>query len=161
MRGWVLARTGDPHGGFQLIREAYEEDSHLGMRAGGSELLGYAAEALLRAGEWRAAQQQLDEALDIVVTLGERVYLPQLLLIEAAISEARGDAAAAHASLRRALAEARAQGAPWLEHMALRALCERGNPTNADRRALAKLTRQFPEIAAWDAVAQSGGISFE
>ena len=73
MRGWVQARTGDPNGGFRLIREAYEEVLRLGVRAGGSELLGYAAEALVRAGDWRAAQRQLDEAFEIANSLGERV----------------------------------------------------------------------------------------
>ncbi len=59
-------------------------------------------------------------------THGERVYLPQLLLTEAAIARARGRAAAAEASIRRALQEARAQEAPWHELVALVELCEHG-----------------------------------
>ncbi len=145
MRGWVQARSGDPHGGFRLIREAYEDDLRLGMRAGGSEVLGYAAEALMRAGDWRAAQGQLDEAFEIVNSLGERVYLPQLLLIEAAIAEARGDVASAYESMRRAVTEARMQEAPWLELMALRELCARDDATDDERRALAALTAQLPQ----------------
>ena len=145
MRGWVQARSGDPNGGFRLIREAYEDDLRLGMRAGGSEVLGYAAEALLRAGDWRAAQRQLDEAFEIVNSLGERVYLPQLMLIEAAIAEARGDVASAYESMRRAVTEARMQEAPWLELMALRELCAHDDATDDERRALAALTAQLPQ----------------
>jgi DNA-binding winged helix-turn-helix (wHTH) protein/tetratricopeptide (TPR) repeat protein len=154
MRGWVRARRGDAQAGFRLIREAYDENSHLGMRAGGSELLGYAAEALLRAGDWRAAQNQLDEALEIVNSLGERVYLPQLWLIEAAIAEARGDATSAYGSMRRAVGEARTQEAPWLEHLALRELCAHEGATDDERRALAELSRQYPEVEAWAVAAQ-------
>jgi DNA-binding winged helix-turn-helix (wHTH) protein/tetratricopeptide (TPR) repeat protein len=148
MRGWVQARRGDPNGGFRLIREAYEELLSLGVRAGGSEVLGLAAEALVRAGDWDAAQQQLDEALDIVKRCGERVYLPQLLLIEGSIAEARGDLTSACESMRGAVAEARLQEAPWLQIMALRALCVHDDATDDERRALAELTAQVPEAAA-------------
>ena len=130
------------------------------MRAGGSEVLGYAAEALMRAGDWRAAQRQLDEAFEIVNSLGERVYLPQLLLIEAAIAEARGDMASAYESMRRAVAEARMQEAPWLELMALRELCAHDDATDDERRALAALTAQLPQ-ATGSAAAQSGRVGLE
>ena len=61
------------------------------MLAGGSENLGYAAEALVLAGDWDAAEAQLREALQFADAHDERVYLPQLLLIEAAIARARGE----------------------------------------------------------------------
>ena len=78
-------------------------------------------------------------------TLGERVYLPQLFLIQAAIARARGEPGVADAAIRRAIAEARAQEAPWLELMALLELCERGGATAKDRRALAALVDRLPE----------------
>jgi hypothetical protein len=78
-------------------------------------------------------------------TLGERVYLPQLFVMQAAIARARGDRAAANAAIRRAIAEARAQEAPWLELMALIELCDRHSATAKDRRALAVLVDQLPE----------------
>ena len=148
MSGWVQARSGDPLGGFRLIREAYEDDLRLGMRAGSSEVLGYAADALMRAGDWQAAQRQLDEALEIVHARGERVYLPQLLLIEAAIAQARGDVASAYESMRRAVDEARAQESPWLELMTLRELCAHDDATKGERRAFAELTAHFPQAVA-------------
>ncbi len=121
-RGWAQVHSGKPRDGYRLIREAYEENKRLGMRAGGSEVLGYAAEALVIAGDCNAAEAQLKEALAVAVRQAERVYLVQLHLTEAAIARARGDAGATRAALERALAEARAQESPWLEQLALKGL---------------------------------------
>ena len=89
--GWAEARMGAPLEGYRQIREAHESNVRLGMLAGASETLGYAAEALLLSGDWRAAQQQLEEAVTIARRSGELVYQPQLSLLEAAIARARGD----------------------------------------------------------------------
>jgi DNA-binding winged helix-turn-helix (wHTH) protein/tetratricopeptide (TPR) repeat protein len=144
-RGWADARMGQPRDGHRRIREAYEDNTRLGMLAGGSEVLGYATEALLLAGDWDGAQHELDDALHVANTRWERVYLPQLFVMQAAIARARGDRAAADAAIRRAIADARAQEAPWLELMALIELCDRHSPTAKDRRALAALLDQLPE----------------
>jgi DNA-binding winged helix-turn-helix (wHTH) protein len=152
-RGWADARLGQPREGYRRIREAYEENTKLGMLAGGSEVRGYAAEALVLAGDWVAAQHELDEAVQFANGHAERVYLPQLFLIEAAIARARGDAGRAQASVRRAVAEARAQDAPWLELISLLDLCKRDGATSKDRRALAGLVEQLPEAADTTAVA--------
>ena len=56
-RGWADARMGQPRDGYRRIREAYEDNTRLGMLAGGSETLGYAVEALLLAGDLDAAQK--------------------------------------------------------------------------------------------------------
>ena len=61
------------------------------MLAGASEILGYATEALLLADDLDAAQKHLEEALHMADKLGERVYLPQLFLMEARIARARGE----------------------------------------------------------------------
>ena len=55
-RGWANARMGEPREGYRRIREGYEENTRLGMLAGASETLGYAAEALMLAVDWDAAQ---------------------------------------------------------------------------------------------------------
>jgi DNA-binding winged helix-turn-helix (wHTH) protein/tetratricopeptide (TPR) repeat protein len=154
-RGWADARMGDPIEGYCRIREGYEENTRLGMFTGASEVLGYAAEALVLKGDWRAAQEQLQEALQVADRLAERVYLPQLYLIEAAIAHARGKPAVADASVRRAIAEARAQEAPWLELMALLELCEYDGATAEDRQALAALVDQLPEAINTTAVARA------
>jgi len=152
-RAWADARMGNPREAYRRICEAYEENTRLGMLAGGSEVRGYAAEALLLAGDWDAAQEELDGALQFANTHEERVYLPQLLLTEAAIARVRGQSAAARASARRAVAEARAQEAPWLELIALLDLCQSKDATSEDRHALATLVEQLPEAADTAAVA--------
>jgi tetratricopeptide (TPR) repeat protein len=115
------------------------------MMAGATETLGYAAEALLLHGDLNGAQEQLDQALEIVEKYGERIYYPQLLLIESAIYQARGEHNTAIASIRHALEEARTQGATWFELLALTELCERGKARQMDRRALAALVNQLDE----------------
>ena len=157
-RGWAEARTGQPLEGYRRIREAYEQNARLGMQTGGSETLGYAAEALLLAGDLDAAQGQLEEALQFADTHGERVYLPQLFLIEAAIAHARGQSAAADTAARQAVAEARAQEAPWLELIALLALCECNGGNAEDRQALAALVKQLPEAGDTIAVSRARAL---
>ena len=144
-RGWADARRGKPLEGFRQIRAAYEKNRALGMIAGSSETLGYAAEALVLHGDWSGAEEQLRQALEIVNTYGERIYLPQLLLTEGAIARARGQRADADASIRRAITEARAQGALWLELLALTELCEHATATADDHRALGALVAQLSE----------------
>jgi tetratricopeptide (TPR) repeat protein len=146
-RGWADARNGAPHEGYRHIREAYEEHTGLGMRSGASEVLGYAAEALLLAGDYDAAHVELQEALRVGEELGERVYLPQLLLLEAAIARAQDRSDASNAAVRAAIEEARAQEASWLELLALVELCEHHEATAQDHQALSTLTDQLLEIS--------------
>src|SRR4029077_12975180 len=113
-----------------------EENARLGMLAGSSETLGYATEALILAGDVAGARQQLEEALHLADKLGERVHLTQLHLLAARIADELGEPAAAGESIRLALAEARAQEAPWLEMLALSALCEQPVATPEHRASL-------------------------
>ena len=99
------------------------------------------------------AQRQLEQASRSRTPHGERVYLPQLLLIEGAIARARGQPAAALASVRSAIKEARAQEAPWLELLALVELCEHEGAKAKDRQALAALVDRLPEAADTNVVA--------
>jgi hypothetical protein len=144
-RGWAEALNGAPLEGHRRIREACEENTRLGMRSGASEVLGYAAQALLLAGDHDAAQVQLLAALQVADELAERVYLPQLWLLEAAIARAQGLADAGATSVRRAIEEGRTQEAPWLELLALVDLCEHHEATAAERRALATLVDRLTE----------------
>jgi ATP/maltotriose-dependent transcriptional regulator MalT len=119
-RGWLLAANGDPRAGHALIRSAHDDNVRLGMLSGGSEVLGYAAEALVRSGDLAAAQAEVDAALRCAERLGERVYVTQLHLLDARIASAQGDGARARAATQRALGEARAQRSPWLETLVSR-----------------------------------------
>jgi DNA-binding winged helix-turn-helix (wHTH) protein len=157
-QGWADARSGEPREGYRRIREAYEENTRLGMLAGGSEVRGYAAEALLLAGDWEGTLEQLAEAFRFADAHQERVYVSQLFLIEAAVAHARGQSAAAYASIRHAIEEGRAQQAPWLELVALLELCERGGATAEDGHALAALVDQLPEAIATAAVGRAKAV---
>jgi hypothetical protein len=86
------------------------------------------------------------------------VYLPQLFVMQGAIARGRGDRAAADAAIRRAIAEAQAQEAPWLELMALIELCACHGATVKDRRALAALVDQVPEARDTAAFARARAL---
>jgi tetratricopeptide (TPR) repeat protein len=144
-RAWADARSGNTHETFRHIRAAYEENTALGMIAGGSETLGYAAEVLVLQGDLDGAEEQLEQGLEVVTRYGERMYLPQLLLLQGSVARARGQPAAADAFIRRALDEARAQEAPWLELLALTDLCAESTAKSADRRALRTLVSELSE----------------
>ena len=91
-RGWADARMGQPREGYRAIREAYEDNMRLGMVVGASEILGYATEALLLAGDLdRGRGAAPGSAARSPDDVNERVYLPQLYLMQAAIARARGD----------------------------------------------------------------------
>ena len=145
--GWAEARRGNAREGHRRIRAAYERNTALGMLAGGSEVLGYAAEALVLAGDLEGADRELRHALEVAHAQEERIYLPQLYLTEAAIARARRNPESAEAAVRRALAEAREQEAPWHVLLALVELCEHGKAEAADRDALATVLEQLPEAA--------------
>jgi ATP/maltotriose-dependent transcriptional regulator MalT len=157
-RGWAAARRGKPLEAVRQIRAAYEENRALGMIAGSSETLGYVAEALVLHGDWDEAEVQLRQALEIVNTYGERIYLPQLLLIEAAIARARGQDADADGSIRRAIQEARTQGALWPELLALRELCEYASATAEDHRALGALVDRLCEARGTPALSRAEAV---
>jgi DNA-binding winged helix-turn-helix (wHTH) protein len=144
-RGWSEAQLGDPRAGYRVIREGYEQAARLGMRAWASETLGYAAEALARAGDWLAARRELEEAMQCASAIGGREYLTQLLLLDARIAEGLGEPDHARESMRRALAEARSQQAPWLELAALSALCGCKHATAKDFAALRHVVDRLTE----------------
>lgn len=145
-QGWAEARLGQPREGFRRIRDACDENMSLGMLAGATETLSYAAEALIAAGDFDAAQVQLDEGLSLVARHDERICLPQLRLVEAAIARHRGHEARANDAVRGAIAEARAQGAAWSELLALVDLVEHSKPAAGDLAALAALVARLDEL---------------
>jgi len=126
-RGWAQAHLGDARAAYRLICEGYEESISLGIRADAAETLGYAAEALMLAGDWTAARQKTEEAMRCAEANRERKYLPRLLLLDGRISQLCGERERSRASMRRAVAEARAQEAVWFQLTALSALCEEEN----------------------------------
>jgi hypothetical protein len=128
------------------------------MIGGGSETLAYAAEALILQGDLDGAEQQLEQAFAIVSRYGERIYLPQLLLVQGAVARTRGKAAAADASVRRAVEESRAQQAPWLEMLALTDLSASSTAKSGDRRALGALVAELAEASDAPAYARAKAV---
>jgi DNA-binding winged helix-turn-helix (wHTH) protein len=157
-RGWADTRAGSPRQGYERIRTAYQDNARLGMLLGASESRGYAAEALLRAGDAEAAQAELEQALDVTNRYEERVYLPQLLLTAAAIARACGRAAEVEPAIRRALEESRRQRAPWLELLTLVELGESACAAAEDIGSLAGLLDRLPEAAETVLVARARAI---
>jgi hypothetical protein len=136
LRGWATAHLGDPQTGHALVMQGYEHDTRLGMQRGRSGVLGYAAEALTLAGHWSEARDQLDEALGLARRIGERIFLPDLHLLEARIARGRNDLEGARTAALASLQEARRQQALWLELEAQVALCELHGAGRADFAAL-------------------------
>ena len=157
-RGWSEAQLGDPRAGYRVIREGYEQAARLGMRAWASETLGYAAEALARAGDWVTARRQVVEAMQCADAIGERQYLTQLLLLDARIADKLGEPDRARESMRQAISEARAQEARWLELLALNELCDHDGAMPEDRRALAALVDELSEANDTAAVARARAL---
>jgi hypothetical protein len=157
-RGWSEAQLRDPRAGYRVIREGYEQAARLGMRSWAGETLGYAAEALARAGDWVAARRELDEAMQCARAIGGREYLTQLFLLDARIADALGERDRAREAMRQAVAEARSQEAPWLEMIALSALCERDGATAEDFAALAQVVDELTEGLDTAAVARARAL---
>jgi methylmalonyl-CoA mutase cobalamin-binding subunit len=154
-RGWAQARLGDPRGGHRLIRDGYDQVARIGMRAFAGETLGYAAEALLLAGDAAAAHCEVAAALQCADATGDRHCLPRLLMIDARVAQALGEDGRARKSLQQAVSESRSQEATWPELLARSALCERGDATREDLAALGSVVEHLSEGLETPAVARA------
>jgi hypothetical protein len=122
--GLVQAWSGMPLEGHEQIDRAYRQSVQVGMLHGTSEVLGFATEALIIAGDWARAAQQADEALQLGTRLHEHRYRTQLLLLKRRIAMAQGAQQEAEDAASQALIEARRQQSPWLEMTVLVDVCE-------------------------------------
>jgi tetratricopeptide (TPR) repeat protein len=145
LRGWAMAQLGDPKGGLERIRDGLARHLRVGMISSSTEVMGYAAEALVLASDWATAEQELDAAFAQVRTLDENAYVPMLLMLRARVAQGRGDAAGAYRFLQEAVGMARTQEAPGFELKAACALVEHPASTAADREELAQLVASFTE----------------
>lgn len=115
------------------------------MLAGATQVACYAAEALLVARRWSDAMRHVDEGMQLARRLGERLRIPDFLLLQARAEIGQGRVDAARASMRESLSEARAQHAPWFELSALVALCELEEPAVDDLDALERAYARITE----------------
>jgi len=133
LQGSVLARTGSPRAGFELIREGHELQTRLGMYAGKTEVLAQAAEALILDNDWHGAQRQLDEALELADRLQEHMERTSLHLLCARVARGMNDPAREMECIAHALDDARARGLTYHELAALVALIETGKAQDIHR----------------------------
>jgi tetratricopeptide (TPR) repeat protein len=122
--GWVQAHLGDPATGHARIQEGLAILRQLGLTAGDTQVLCYAAEAAIAGRDWAVARGHVDEALALAQRLGERARVPDLLLLQGRIALGEGQRDAARSAMHTSLAEARAQEALGFELAALVGLCE-------------------------------------
>jgi len=89
---------------------------------------------------------------------GDRSCRPRLLMLEARIADALGERRGARDALLAAVAEARTQEAPWLELLALVAICERGDATVEELAALREVVEGLTEGLDMPAVARARAL---
>ena len=145
MEGWPRHPLRRPVEGHAQIDAACRRNAQVGMWYRASEVLGYATEALLLAGDWGRARQQVDEALQLAARLHDHSYLPQLLLLKRRIALAQGAERDADDATRQALIEARRQESPWLEMTVLVDVRESSRPVPEDIDALRSVVARMPE----------------
>ena len=143
--GWAEAYLGSPREGLRLIMDGFEFNRRAGMVSGGSEVLGYAVEALVLAQDWDGAQAQLDKARELGQRYGERILFMYHHMLQSRIYLGRGDIAAARRSLENGLAEARSQGSLWMEMRLLVHGCGLPDASERDVAALKAVYDRLPE----------------
>jgi hypothetical protein len=145
--GWAETRRGRRQEGYEKIMEGYRVFERLGMYAGCTEVLAYAAEARLLDGRVSDAQSTIAAAIGLAERIGERAVLPELLLLDARIRRGAGDAQAARSSIEAAVREAIALATLGSELKARIAMAELEDRTAADLAALratyARITEGF------------------
>jgi hypothetical protein len=145
LRGWALAQQGDPVTGLALIRDGLERHLRIGMISSSSEVMGYAAEALVLAKDWEAANKELALAFARAREIDEHYYVPMLLLLQARVAAGQGEQDAAHGWLQEARRVAREQEAPGFELKVAIELVQHPSSTQLDRDELARLLESITE----------------
>jgi len=143
--GWAKAYLGSPQEGLRLILEGFEFNQRAGMVSGGSEVLGYAVEALMLARDWDGAQVQLDRARELGQRYGERILFMYHHLLQARIDIGRENFAAARRALESGIAEARSQQSMWMQMRLLVYLCVLPDAGKQDLAALKAVYDRMPE----------------
>jgi predicted ATPase len=151
-RGWALAEQGNVEAGLEQMHHGLDLHRTGGARNGRSAHLALLAEAYGKAKRAEDGLRMVAEGLASNAETGERSYDAELYRVEGELWDqisrhSRRSAATqqkAEASIRRAIAISREQGARSLELRAAIALC-RIRPTEAARAALAELQGWFTE----------------
>jgi predicted ATPase len=111
-RGWALACSGETSEGIASLAKGLGAFRSMGGRMHLTRSLCLMAESLLAARRYSEGLEQVTRALDVATEIGELWYLSRLHLVRAELLRAgRPGGRRGEASLRRALAVARQQGA--------------------------------------------------
>jgi DNA-binding winged helix-turn-helix (wHTH) protein/tetratricopeptide (TPR) repeat protein len=145
--GLVQAWNGMPVDGHARIDHAYRSYAQVGMLYGTAEVLGYATEALILAGDTVQALRRVDDALQLASRLHDHSYRTQLLLLKRRVFIAERAEREAQDVARQALFEARRQRSPWLEITVLVDLCGSPQAAAADLDALRQAVTGLPEVS--------------
>jgi predicted ATPase len=111
-RGWSLAGLGRADDGIPLIAAGLRGFGFVSYRPGALTLL---ADACRMAGQWQAALAHLAEARHLAEETEVRFFLAETLRLTGEVLLATGDAAAAEARYREAIAVAKSQSAKLWE----------------------------------------------
>jgi hypothetical protein len=146
---WLLglahAWSGAAVEGHARIDRAFQRYAQVGMLYGASEVLGYATEALVLAGDGGQAMEQVNDALQLAERLHDHSYRTQLLLLKRRIALLQGAEHDADDAARQARLEARRQESPWLEMTVLVDFCEGPRAGTEDIDALRHVVAGMPE----------------
>ncbi len=115
IRGWALARRGEPSRGILEIEQSLGMLRAIGFRTASSTFLARLADARLQAGDYEAGLASVKEGLALAETSLDRYYVAQLHRFGGLLNQALGDPSAAEAAFGEAIQVARAQGACWFE----------------------------------------------
>lgn len=119
LHGHVTAALGDAQAGLAAMQAARRSCEELQMRIGLTGFYLHHAEACHETGRPDEAQASVAQGIALAEAGPERFLLAALLRVQATLQQARGEPEAAAATLQRALAVARAQGAAFHELRAL------------------------------------------
>jgi DNA-binding winged helix-turn-helix (wHTH) protein len=138
LHGRALVARGRIEEGLSEMRAGAQSADEIGMRFGLCGYYTHYAAACLQAGLAEEARMAVDEGISLADSLGGHLVLPGLLRQRAEMLAKEGDEASATASLQRAIATARTNGAAYFELLAL-ATARRLNSPLADAARLAQL----------------------
>jgi predicted ATPase/class 3 adenylate cyclase len=114
-KGALLAQSGNPRDGIELMRSAAAAAERNADRTRRTLYLGHIASAHAMLGDPHAGLVVLDEAIRTAATSNERFFEAELYRLQSQMLSALDRRNEAEATLRRALAVARQQGARWWE----------------------------------------------
>jgi class 3 adenylate cyclase/predicted ATPase len=144
-QGSLLAQSGNPQRGIEVMREAMAGAQTNADRTNRTFYLGHVAAANTRMGEVQTGLAMLDQAFEIMETVNERFFEAELHRLQGTMLSALGNKNEAEAALRRALSVAGRQGARWWQLRAATSLAKH----LADESKLGEAVSVLHPVYSW------------